>query len=126
MNFEYSVGIIETKKYVKVNLKLIDGWRDDLFWEAEQEKNDSKSRLGALFSLNIAEVAKNVSEDLGGDIIVKGISKSLKGFLGHPLYSEAKTVVDRTAMTLPGFKPGYTAPMDNTTNYIENKDTESN
>lgn len=125
LNFKYSVGILKTTRNVKLNVKLIDGWRNDLYWESEQEHDESKSRLGAIMSLNLKEIAEDAIKDIGKDLLVKGLSQALKGMLGHPLYSVANTAVNNVIITLPYYREGYNPPSDAEYAKVETKEVEN-
>jgi hypothetical protein len=112
LNFEYTIGLFETKKIVRLNARLVDGWRDELFWEAEQESQESKSRIITILTSKPDEMLKNTAADLGGDIAAKVITKSLEGLLNHPLYNHSDRAVNKTIASLPYCEPGYMKPVE--------------
>lgn len=107
VNFDYKIGILDTTKYVRVNLKFFDGTHDEKLWENEQEYKDVQTRVGNLLSLDAGQIVKDTARDVARDTVVKAVRKSLKSLLGHPLYGESAEAVERTLRPLPAYVAGY-------------------
>ncbi len=124
LNFEYTVGIIETKKEVRLDAKFIDGWRNVLYWESSQGFVESKSRVFTILGSRPEDMLKNVAADIGKDLVTKAIVKSLKDMIGHPLYIHSEQCISLTLSSLPDYMPGY-IPLSNANNINNTNQVES-
>ena len=109
LKFEYTVGLLNTTKYVRLKAKFIDGWRNLCLWENESGVEETKSRL-AFIGEKPENILNDTATDIGRDLINKAIAYSLKDLLGHPLYNQSDQTVSQTLKTLPDCQPGYVTP----------------
>jgi hypothetical protein len=124
LKFEYTVGLIDTKKGVRLRASFLDGWRNVSLWESEQGYEESKSRLGFLID-KPRDIFKDTASDFGRDLMTKAALGSLKGLIGNPLFPQADRAVGLTIASLPDYQPGYEAPPEDISN-TNNDDSDTN